>query len=258
MTPKQTKIVITVTVTIAVVLAIAALISGLYHDNSSVAKPFAFTLNTYPNNGTIMQAQNLTINLEAAYTEGQPEPVTFSASGGPNGTIYLFSNQTGTPTKTQPFKSNLTILVPSTTATGVYTINVTSNANIQTRYAQFNLTVLNAEIYVFGTVTIDSKLTTGGVTLDVIPTDILFTSNTTGETYQAKVHRFTDTTLAPGKTGNYSIMLPNQQSYRVDFYCFSFPHYIPVARVATDVIEKGRFTVSCNLGVDYIEANFTG
>ncbi len=256
MTPKQAKIIFTVS--IMVVLAVAAVIIGLYCDNQSVPKPFAFILSTYPNNGTVMQAQNLTIQIDATYLGGQPEPIMLSTKGGPNGTIFQFSDQTGIPTEPQPFTSNLTVSVPASAVSGVYLISVTSNASTQTINAPFNLTVLNAEIQVFGNVTMDSKVYLSGVTLDVIPTDILFTSRITGEVYQAKVHRFTDTVLAPGKTGNYSIMLPNQQSYNVDFYCLSYPHYIPVARAAIYANENGSFIVSAGIGVTSTEANFTG
>jgi hypothetical protein len=257
MMSKRTKIFTAAVVTV-LVLSIVVAVEQFPRGDQSVPKPFVHALRIYPNNGTAMQAQNLTIKVEAVFLEGQPEPVTFLASGGPNGSIYQFTNQTGTPTKNQPFTSNLTISIPPSTVSGTYTVNVASIASTQTSHAPFNLTVLNAEIQVTGTVTIDSKVTLNGATLDVIPTDILFKSNTTGETYQAKVHRFTDTTHAPGKTGNYSIMLPNQQSYHVEFYCLSFPHYIPVLRIATGGIENGYFTVSCRPDVDSIGANFTG
>jgi hypothetical protein len=257
MTSKRTKIFTAAVVTV-LVLSIVVAVEQLPRGDQSVPKPFVHALRIYPNNGTAMQAQNLTIKVEAVFLEGQPEPVTLSASGGPNGAIYQFINQTGTPTKTQPFTSDLTISLPSSIVSGSYLIDVTSNASTQIVHTPFNLTVLKAETQVSGTVTINSKVTLSGATLDVIPTDILFKSNTTGETYQVKVHRFTDTTLAPGKTGNYSIMLPNQQSYHVEFYCLSFPHYIPVLRIATGGIENGYFTVSCRPDVDSIGANFTG
>jgi hypothetical protein len=256
MVTKKTKIIFAATV---IVVFIAVAISGFYHINpQSTSKPFAFSLSMYPNNGTFMQAQNLTIRVDAPYLKGTPEPVTLSANGGPNGTIYKFSSQTGTPNATQPFSSNLTIFAPALATSGFYLIDISSNSSAQTCHATFNLTVLNAEIQVSGTVTIISQVTINGVTIDVIPTDILFESNTTGQTYQAKINRFTDTNVAPGKTGNYSISLPNQQNYRVAFYCFSYPHFIPVFRVATSSIENWYFTVDCGVDIDSLVANFTG
>ena len=254
---KRTKTIIAVSV-IVVMLAVTVAVGVLYQDTQSVPKPFGFSLSTYPNNGTIMSAQNLTITVDVAYLEGRAEPVTLSASGGPNGTIYQFSNQTGTPNATHPFSSNLTVLVPSTVATGSYAIEVLANSSTQVHRTAFNLTVVSAEIKVSGDVTINTKITVNGETLDVIPTDIIFTSTNTGERYEAKIHRYTDTTAAPGKTGNYSITLPNLQSYRVDFYCFSYPQYIPVPEKAKSGIENGVFTVNCGAGVTSMSANFTG
>ena len=256
MVTKKTKIIFVIA---AIVVFIAVAITGFYLINpQSTSKPFTYSLRIYPNNGTIMQAQNLTIKVDATYLKGTPEPVTLSASGGPNGTIYQFSSQTGTPNATQPFSSNLTIFAPALAASGSYFIDISSNANTQTSRATFNLIVVSVEIQVSGTVTIISQVTINGVIIDVIPTDILFESNTAGQAYQAKINRFTDTSFAPGKTGNYSISLPNQQSYRVGFYCFSYPHFVPVFRVATSSNENSYFTVDCDAGIDSMIANFTG
>jgi hypothetical protein len=257
MVAKKTRIIFVVAVIITVFIAFASSASYLMTPLSA-SKHFAVIFSTYPNNKTIMQGQNLTISVDVIYVEGTPEPVTLSVSGGPNGTIYQFSNQTGTTSSIQPFRSNLTIIVPASAASGSYSIDFSSNANSKTDHDIFNLTVLDSKIQVSGTVTILSHVTINGVTIDVIPTDILFESNTTGQAYQAKIDRFTDTSVAPGKTGNYSISLPNQQSYRIGFYCFSFPHYIPIFRVATSGIENGRFTVDCSVGTNSIIADFTG
>jgi hypothetical protein len=256
MVTKKTKIFFVAAV---IVVFIAVAITGFYLTNpQSASKPFAFSLSMYPKNGTIMQAQNLTIRVDVAYLKGTPEPVTLSANGGPNGTICQFSSQTGTPNVTQPFSSNLTVFARASAASGFYFIDVSSNATAQTCRATFNLTVLGAEVQVSGTVTIISQVTINGVTIDVIPTDILFESNTTGQAYQAKINRFADTSVAPGKTGNYSISLPNQESYHVGFYCFSYPHFVPVFRVATGVTENGYFTVNSSAGTKSIVANFIG
>ncbi len=257
MVTKKTKIIFAVAAVIVVFIAVA--VTGFFLVNpQSASRPFAFSLSMYPNDGTIMQGQNLTIRVDVVYLKGTPEPVTLSVSGSPNGTIYQFSSQTGTPNATQPFSSNLTIFAPASAASGSYFIDVSSNASAQTCRATFNLIVVAAEIQVSGTVTIISQVTINGVTVDVIPTDILFESNTTGQAYQAKINRFTDTSVAPGKTGNYSISLPNQQSYRVGFYCFSYPHFVPVFRVATSGIENGYFTVNSSAGTESIVANFIG
>jgi hypothetical protein len=256
MVTKKTKIIFA---TAVIVVFIAVAITGFYLINpQSASKPFAFSLSMYPNNGTIMQAQNLTIRVDATYLKGTTEPVTLSADGGPNGTIYQFSSQTGIPNGMQPFSSNLTIFAPASAASGFYLIDISSNSSAQICHATFNLTVVAAEIQVSGTVTIISQVTINGVTIDVIPTDIVFESNTTSQAYQVKINRFTDTSVAPGKTGNYSILLPNQQSYRVGFYCFSYPHFVPVFRIATSSIEDSYFTVDCGAAINSLVANFRG
>jgi hypothetical protein len=114
MVTKKTKIIFAAAV---IIVFFAVTITGFYLINpQSASKPFAFSLSMYPNNGTIMQGQNLTIKVDVAYLKGMPEPVTLSASGGPNGTIYQFSSQTGTPNATQPFSSNLTVFAPASAA----------------------------------------------------------------------------------------------------------------------------------------------
>ena len=260
MATKKNKIIIAGAVIVIVFATVLA--AGAFYLTAPqpklVVKPFSFSLTAIPNNSTIRQGGNTTIAVEAACLDGNALPVMLSAAGGPNGTLYQFSNQTGTPTAAQPFNSYLTLILPTSTAQGSYLIDVSANSTKQVRQAAVNLTVVDAEIEVSGAVTINTQTTVSGVTMDVIPTDIFFTSTTTGQSYQAKIHRYTDTTLAPGKTGSYSISLPNLQSYSVDFYCFSFPHYIPVLEVAKNGIENGGFTVNCAVGVTSISANFTG
>lgn len=243
-----------------IVIAVFA-VAGFYLallQPKSAPKTFRFNLTATPDKRAVVQGGNTTITVKASYVGGDALPVMLSAVGGPNGTVYQFSNQTGTPTAKHPFTSNLTIYVPTSAVSDSYVVDVFANTSAKTCQAIFNLMVAYSEIQVSGTVTINTKCNIEkGIILDVIPTDILFTSNTTGETYQAKIHRFTDTKEAPGKTGNYSISLPNQQSH-VDFYCFSFPHYIPVPRKATSGIENGYFTVSCDTCTTSLSADFTG
>lgn len=241
----------------ALLVALITVAAAIFISAQLDSRLFIFSLSTYPKNATVLAAQNLTIRVDAAYIKGTAEPLTLSATGGPNGTQFQFSNQTGTPNATQPLSSYLTISVPTSAAPGSYPLYVFSASKYQTSNATFNLTVLPAETPVSGTVTILSQVTVKGATLDVIPTDILFKNNATGQVYQTKISRFSDTPVAPGKTGNYTISLPNQQSYDVGFYCFSFPHYIPIYRAATSGVENGVFTVDCGLDVTSLSANFT-
>ncbi|HSV49838.1 MAG TPA: hypothetical protein VLH35_05935, partial [Candidatus Acidoferrales bacterium] len=184
---KLTEIIIAVTVTV-VVLAIAVAVGGFYRDNQSVSKPFAFSLSTYPNNGTIMQAQNLTVSVDVTYLEGELEPVTLSASGGPNGTLYQFSNQTGTPNNTQPFSSALTITASILAASETYPITISATTINKTYQNTFNLTIIDSQIQVTGTVTGTFVDIAGRASEDIYPTDIEFKSTSTNQTYSAKVH----------------------------------------------------------------------
>lgn len=253
---KRTLIILAVSAFI-VVLTIAVAVDGLYRDNSSAPKSFAFRLSSYPNNGTVMQSQNLTINVDVVYLEGQPEPVTLSANGGPNATLYKFNNPTGTPNNTQPFSSALTIVAPTSAASETYPIAILATTGKTTYQNTFNLAIINSQIQVNGTVTGTHVDIAGQPSEDVYPTDIIFKSTSTNQTYETKVHLPTDVNGKPMKTGNYSIMLPNQQTYRVSCYCFSYPHFIPVFRVSIGN-ENGYFTVSVGAGVNSTVANFTG
>ncbi|MDT8781755.1 MAG: hypothetical protein IAX22_03795 [Candidatus Bathyarchaeota archaeon] len=243
---------------LALLVALLTVAAAIFISAQLDSGLFVFSLSTYPKNATVLAAQNLTIRVDVAYIKGAAELLTLSATGGPNGTLFQFSKKTGTLNATQPLSSYLTISVPTSAASGSYPIDVCSNSSSQTGNAKFNLTVLASEIPVSGAVTILSQVTVKGVTIDVIPTDILFKNNATGQVYQTKISRFSDTNVAPGKTGNYTISLPNQQSYDVGFYCFSFPHYIPIYRAATSGVENGVYTVDCGLDVTSLSANFTG
>ena len=146
---KRVSILIAVLVMV-VLLSTAIAVIGLYSGNTAVpnpvTKPFAFNLNTNPNNGTVLQAQNLTIQVDTTYLEGQPEPITLQASGGPNGTLYQFSNQTGTPNHRQQFSSLLTIVTPDTATSETYIITISATTNNTKNQALFNLTIINSQI----------------------------------------------------------------------------------------------------------------
>ncbi len=253
---KHEVILVATAAVIMIALAIALAFGTLFNGTPLWNKHFAFTVSTFPDNTTIMQSQNVTIKVDVTYVEGTPEPVSLSVRGEPNGTSYQFSNQIGTPTDKQPFTSNLTINVSTSACSGSYLLEVESTAGAKTTQAKFNLTVVNIQIQVSGRATVDTQLETNGQILDIIPTHIGFRSTATNQTYEAKVNR--DINIPLVKTGNYSISLPNQQTYYVIFYCFSYPHFIPVPRIGTEGTENGYFTVHCGAGADTIVADFTG
>lgn len=260
MASKKVKILIA---TAAIIIVLGMLAIAVFYatapEQDQIAKPFSFSLIATPNNGTVIQGGNTTLTLEATYLSGNAAPITFSASGGPNGTSYYFTDQIGKVTNIHPFRSNLTISTPADANSDSYLITISgSAANSSGAKTRFNLAVLNSEITVSGTITGTSVSLAGYPDEEIFPTDIKFTSNTTGETYEVHVKRYGDTEQYPGKVGNFTITLPNLQSYKVWGYFFSLPHGIPVARVGQGDTEKGYFTLNCTVGVKSVEANFWG
>ncbi|MCW4001007.1 MAG: hypothetical protein NWE93_12280 [Candidatus Bathyarchaeota archaeon] len=256
MASKRAKLTLTV-ILFLFAFAVAAL-WVFYQVPKSAPDAHRFNLKVYPSNATIMQAQNTTIKVDVTYLDGTSEPVTLQASGGPNGTLYLFSSQTGTPNATEPFSSNLTILLPAYAASDAYAINVSAASGSKTVQATFTLNVVSSQIQVSGTVSGTPIALAGYAKEDIIPTEIVFENTQTNQTYHSKVQRATDTPQRPGTVGNYTISLPNQQSYRVTIYYFSFPHFIPVARTAYVGDQRGHFAVDCGAGIEAVVADFKG
>jgi hypothetical protein len=257
-TKKSAFAIAAVIVVFVLVLAVTELYFASTQPKPAV-NPFRFCLTANPTSATIIQGGNTTLTLEATYQSGDAESITFSALGGPNGTQYLFSSQNGTVTNNHPFKSNLTISVPATADSEVYAIQISAAPQKSAgNQASFNLSVVNSQITVSGTITGTSLAIAGYSSEDIFPTNIAFTSITTGESYEVHVKRYGDTEQYPGKVGNYTITLPNLQSYKVQGYFFSLPHYIPVLRVAQGDAQKGVFMLNCIVGVSSAEANFWG
>jgi len=184
MASKGTKITIAITIAI-LVLAIAAA-AEFYQATQSATNPLVFTVSAYPNKVTIMQAQNSTITIGVACLKGIPEPVTLTASGGPNGTIYQFTNQTEQLAQNGTVNTNLAIMVPPSAVSDTYNVNITaSTADGQTNSTVYTLIVVNSEIQVLGTVTATSCVyISPGRSVDSFPTEIIFESIATNQTYQ--------------------------------------------------------------------------
>jgi hypothetical protein len=178
---RKRNVVIAVT---AIIVLIISLTSVLYlinnsSPNSPLPRQFDYNLGVYPTNGTVQQVSSLVTNINVTYIQGSPQNVTLTASGGPDGTVYDFSKQTGTPFNSGGFTSNLTINVPAMASTDIYTVNVTSTAvNGKTYSNAYTLTVLNAEIQVSGTVVLNSRN-------DIVPSQIEFVNG--NSTYTAAV-----------------------------------------------------------------------
>jgi len=257
MVTEKNKIIVAAVTAVVLIVAVSAAAFHLVTLQSE-AKPFSFSLSVIPDNGTIVQGSNTTISVEATYLSGNAVPITFSADGGPNGTTYEFTNHTGIISKSQSFRSNLTISTPASADSNVYAVKILASATNSTGIqAAFNLTVVNSYIQVYGTLTGTHLTFPGYSDEDIIPSDISFISTTTGQGYSVHVNRYTDTEEYPGRIANYTVSLPNLQTYKVSAYFFSFPHYIPVSRpMVQGGTQGGYFTLDCGVGVDSVEANF--
>lgn len=239
-----------------ILILIIALVSAFYPKSSmSTLKQFEYSLCSYSTNSTVKQGNSLVINLEIDYVNGTPEPVALFASEGPNGTTYSFGSQTGTPTKSHPFNSTLTIGIPAQALSDVYAINITSTAsNGRTYSISYALTVLNAEIQVSGTVTANQYD-------DMWPTSIEFVSTANNETYPAGVHTTSGSRSSGGliQTGTYSISLPNQQSYTVICSWAEFAIFSPPVSggQGSGTFEGGNHVINGGVGVTSMSANYS-
>ena len=260
MLSKRTKLILGSAVALALLLAVAVAAEFFPRAFQPASKQFSFSLTTIPDNGTVVQGGNTTITVDAAFQNGASPHLTLTALGGPNGTIYSFTNQTRASTQASIFSSNLTISVPQSAASDTYAISVTGfTVDGETNSTIYTLDVVNSEVQLSGTVTATSRVNISlNRSVDSFPTEIIFDSTITNQTYQTKVHITWDANGVPQGTGNYSLSLPNQQRYRVTCLYASFPYYIPVERVALGGTQDGWFTVDCGAGVNAITANFTG
>ena len=249
MVSKQTKIILAATAIIFVL--VAATVTEFYLETTqSASKPFSFSLTASPDNAAVVQGGNATITVEAAYLNGTSKPLTFSASGGPNGTTYTFLPQTLAPTKGNPLSSNLTINLPNANVSRTYAINITATTpDGMTNSTTCTLTVLNNEILIKGTVTANRWP-------GVYPTKIEFMNVNTEQVYITNV----DTTNSSGgssglsQTGTYNITLPNHQTYQVICWCnFTSESGHSSARG----FEPMWLTIDCGTGVTTLTKDFT-
>jgi len=147
--------------------------------NIATHAQFDYNLDVYPVNGTVRQGNSILTSINITYIQGTTQNVTLTATG-PEGITFSFSNQTGTPSSTDTFASNLTINVSDWLPTGVYSINVTSSAfNGKTCSDSYTLTVLEAEIHVSGISVVYSDNCSWPVQVEFIGA---------GSTYVAHIH----------------------------------------------------------------------
>ena len=239
----------------AVSLIVVALILTLFVSVDLATPQFDFAMAVSPSSSTVQQGSSLQLTVNVTYLQGTPEAVSLSASGGPNGTAYRFSNQTGTPTDIDPFSCNLTVMVPASASTDMYVINVTASTAKGKNYSlPCELSVLDADIQVSGTVTIKS-------TEPIYPTEIQFVNTATNQTYKAIVNTTQSSPSAAVlvQQGRYSISLPNHQSYRVTCTWTRAP--VPWGSPSAELhgtFDGGTLDVDCGVGVTSLARDYSG
>jgi hypothetical protein len=112
----------------------AAEIVSLYDQGNNASFNFSLS-NSMSLSAT--QGSSETNTITANLVSGSPEPVSFTASGLPQGASASFSQKTCSPT----CSSMLTIATAVSTSTGNYTIVVTGAGGAVTRTTNFSLTV---------------------------------------------------------------------------------------------------------------------
>lgn len=194
----------------ALLLLIFALAGGLYLAGNSPTQtrpqklipnpvPFDYRVDVSPTSSTVMQGNNVQINVSITYLKGSAENITLSALGVPQGADYTFSLPKGALGNSSALNRILTIYVSEATQTNTYNVTIESTAdNGKTHCSLYSLSVLNSKVLVSGTVSVGSG----------VPIQILFDQLTHAG---ATVQTFT----AAIQSGNYVISLPNQQFYAV-------------------------------------------
>ncbi len=251
---KNSKKIIGVFAVLLLVLVAYVIVDFYPKTKPSVSTPLDYTLSVYPSNGTVLQANNCTTNINMTYTGGSPELVILTASGGPNGTECVFSKEKGTPSANNTFTSNLTINVPADATSDIYTITITStSANGNSTSKSYDLTVLNAEVQVSGTVTANSYN-------DIFPTEIKFVNTADNSTYSTPVKTTSGSPSSGGliQSGTYSISLPNQHIYRVICTWATFEVVSPPSSgMGMSTFEGPSLTINCGIGVNSIYADYS-
>ena len=162
--------------------------------------PFDYNLGISPTNASIMQGNSEQFKVAISYMQGSPENVTLSVSGGPDAMFCTFSQKEGFPTNSSMFNSTLTVYTSEAVPSNSYNLTISSTTDYGRKYSlPFILSVINSQVTVSGSIT-------SGV--GKVLTEIIFEQlSSSGSTLQ--------TFTAPVNSGQYSIILPNNQFYAV-------------------------------------------
>ena len=240
---------------IAMVLALAICVYSLiYSFSPSISSQplFDYTLNVSQINGPIMQGQNIETNITVSYLQGFPQPVTITVSCNSTIADFYLSNSTGTPKPDDPFTSNLTISILENAKSATYVVSVNSNTSNNRAYSSaYKVTVLNSQIQVFGWVSATSEES-------IYPTNLQFVSIQTNRTYNATLtYSKASEPYTLIQRANYTVSLPNQQSYRViGIWARLFGPWIKPTDLPNGTFDCGILKVDCKVGEDTVHKNY--
>jgi hypothetical protein len=254
---KKRKTALVLAVILVMIVSLVAVIHFATYphiESQSVKTSFDYQLNIYPLNSTVTQGNSVTANINVTYLQGTPQNVTLNAYGVQTNVTYSFSNQTGKPLVRNPFTSNLTIKVLTTASSNTYMVNISATSpNGKTYSSPYNLTILNAEIQVSGSVDLTSRTA-------VVPSALQFIDTASNRNYTAGIN-FNIPSPYRGliQQGTYNISLPNQHSYKVICYWVGFfgIGVIPLPN-ASGTIDFGTLVINGGVGVCSMTKNYSG
>ena len=209
--------------------------------SSSTSKPFDYSMDVSCNNDTALQGQTIEANITVNYLQGNLQPVTLNAQGNSTTMQLELTNTTGIPKPNEPFTSNLTIHFLASAQPANYSVNITSNSRSTVHLTTLNLTVVNRQIQVTGTVTTTSED-------DIYPIKLQFISQTNA-TYNATLSfsRLPENKLQQQAT--YSATLPNEQTYKViGTWARLFGPWIEPTDKPEGTFDCGTLQIDCKSG----------
>ena len=179
---------------IVIVVLIVASFAVIYFSGNSIkiGNPFDFTISTIDSSGTVLQGSSIQTMVFINGVSGNPQTVTLSSDSGSSGINCNFDPSSSAP----DFSTILTLNVPDSTPTNAYSVTITASSGGISHSTSYSISVLSAQVFVYGTVE-----TTG---MGTTPSEIQFVDQQTGLTYTGSL---SDT--------SYSITLQNQHTYAV-------------------------------------------
>ena len=219
--------------------------------NSSTNLPFDYQLSISPISNTITQSETIKANINVTYLQGKPQAVTLTVTANSTVAQINLSSITGIPKPNDPYTSNLTIHILDSAQSSAYSINITANSsNNKTYSTKYNIEVLNSQIQVLGTVsTISSD--------SIYPLDLQFVNLQTNVTYTANLTFASLTKANLLQQATYSVMLPNQQSYKViGTWARLFGPWSSPSDLPQGTFDCGILQVDCKVGQTTINKDY--